>query len=90
MTITEDNYLDLANLIINELIGSVPLTIVLGLILIVYFGVRERLDIQAIVALCVLWTGLITAYAYNAFLLMLVIFVVAIAIYAMWPKIIKI
>ena len=89
MTITENNYLDLGNLIINELIGSVSLTIIIGIILIVFFGVRERLDIQAIVALCVLWTGLITAYSYNSFLLMLVIFIVAIGIYSMWPKIIK-
>lgn len=89
MTITEDNYLDLGNLLINELIGSVGLTIVLGIVLIIYLGVRERLDVQAIIALCFLWVCLVTAYVYNAFLLVVAVLIVAIYVYASWSKIIK-
>ena len=87
--ITENNYLDLGNLLINELIGSVPLTIIIGLAVLIWWGVRERLDIQAIFALCILWVGLVTAYAYNQFALMIVLFLVGLTVYGTWAKIIK-
>lgn len=89
MTITEDNFLDLGNLFINEIVGSTSLFIIIGLIVINYYGVRSSLPFQVNMVNSFLWAGLIMSYVYNELLWMLSLFVIAIIFYALYPKLFK-
>jgi len=49
MTITQFNYLDLHNLIVNELFGGPEIATIFGLIIITYFLIRRGVTIDMIV-----------------------------------------
>lgn len=89
MTITEANFLDLANLLIWEIVGSVGLFIVLGIIVITFFMVKKNMPIQVILTGNLLFIGLVSSYVYNSLLLMIVLIVFAVVIYAIYPKMFK-
>lgn len=85
--ITQQNYLDFWHLIVNEIIGSATLFIILGFILLGYLGVRFRLPLEVLVMLCFIFSGIITAYAYNAMLWGLSLIVAGILFYGVFSKI---
>lgn len=89
MIIDQTNYLAFGKILIFEVIGSVELTIALGLLVIAFFGIKMKLDIKGIIAICLLWIMFIMVYAYNSFLLALVLLVVVIIIYLLMHKIWK-
>jgi hypothetical protein len=89
MTITEANFLDIGNLLINEIVGSVALFIIIGLIVINYYGVKSSLPFQVNLVNSFMWSGLVISYAYNELVWMLSLFVIAIIFYALYPKLFK-
>lgn len=89
MTISEDNFLDLANLLINEIVGSPILFIVVGLALINYYFVKNNFPVQVNLFGSILFIGLVTSYIYNAFLWMIILFVVSVIVYSLFPKVFK-
>lgn len=89
MTITENNWMDIGNTLINEVIGSAGLFIVIGLIIINYFGVKNNLPIQINLVLSFLFIGMTISYVYNALVWMIRLFMAGIIIYALFPKFFK-
>ena len=88
MTVTQDNYLDFGNLLMNEIIGSTFLFIMLGLVVIGYVTLRYRLSIEVALFMSFLWAGAITSYAYNSLLWMIMSIVIATIIYMVLPKLV--
>ena len=86
LTITQANYLDLANLLFNEIIGSVALTLIIGFIIVTWMGVRYKWGLDVTFALVLLWVGLVSSYALQSLALMIVVLVVATVIYTFFPK----
>lgn len=89
MTITQDNYLELGNLFFNELAGSTMIATIVGFVIITYICVKEELPLEVTIAFNVVYVGMVLSYAMNSFVWMLVLFVVAILVYATLPKIFK-
>ncbi len=87
--ITQANYLDVGNLLINELFGSVALFIVVGIAILTYLGVKFTLPFQVTLFVIFLFVGLITSYVFNSLLWMLALFVVGVAIYSFMPKLFR-
>lgn len=87
MTITQDNYLDVPNLLINELFGDVTLFILFGLIGITWWCVKNRVPSNVIVAIDVLFVAAVISYAYNAFIWAIVLFILGILVYGIYHRI---
>ena len=87
--ITQDNYLDVGNLLINEIVGSAVLFSILGLIFIAYLGVKNRLPVQVTMILMFLFVGLTMSYVYNSFVWIVAVFIVGLIIYMLWAKVWK-
>lgn len=86
MTITQQNYLDIPNLLINELVGDIGLFIILGLIVVTYFAVKNSMPYQVIIFNAILFVGLVTSYLFNSLLWMLTLMVIGISVYTFLPK----
>ena len=86
MTITTSNYLDFRNLIINELIGDVGLTLLLGYIFITWYCVKRRIPLQAIIAINFIFTALIMTYQYLSSVWTLVVIIIALLAYVVYDK----
>lgn len=89
MSITEENFLDLGNLFINEIFGGATLFIIVGLAAINYLGVKNNLPFQVNLLNSLLFIGLVTSYIYNAFLWMIGLFIIGFIVYAIYPKMFK-
>lgn len=89
MTITQQNYLDIGNLLINELFGDVILFILVGLAIIVWASIRNRIPHTAMIGLMIIWVGLVTGYYYNSLLWMLALLVVGLLVYVLFTKVVK-
>lgn len=73
--INQSNFFDLKDIIVNELVGSVMLTVILGLILTWYLSIKAKMPIQVSILLCMLW--LVTMFAgYTVNLMIIWIYVV--------------
>lgn len=59
MAITQDNYFDLWNIFVNELVGNIWLAIILGIILIVYLAAKSNIPYQVTVLFLFIWGGII-------------------------------
>lgn len=89
MTISESNWLDIGNLVINEIVGSTTLFIVLGLALLNYHLVNRSVPIQVNFMLSFLFIGMVISYQYNAFVWSIGLLVVGVIIYSLFPKFFK-
>lgn len=89
MTITQDNYLDLGNLLIYELVGSVGLFLLLGWIFITYYGVSRRVPLNAIIGMNMLFTFMVLSYQYNVLWLMLILLILGGIIYLLYARVFK-
>lgn len=89
MTITQNNYLDIGNLIVNEFVGSVTLTIIIGLVWITYIAAKYRFPAVVTVAISLLWAGFVVTIAYNNILWLLMMLVLATLIYLLYAKVFK-
>ncbi len=84
MTITSNNYFDLYNLFVNELIGDLWLAVIIGLIIIFVISLKSRVPHEVNVLFAVLWLSIIyaTSFIDNIWVL-LVMFVGLIFYYRM-------
>lgn len=89
MTITQDNYLDLGNLLIYELFGSAALFVIIGMVIITYQAVKRRYSIGVIVAMNAVFAFAVVSYVYNPLITMLTLLVVGIPIFLLYSKLIK-
>ena len=87
MKITQDNYLDLQNLLVNELFGGPILFIIVATIIIAYHAIRYRIPIEAIIGLEIL--VIVFAISYTLFGWILVLSLVGFGVYALFSKTIK-
>ena len=71
MTITTANYLDFQNLIVNEVIGSVALTYMIGLIIILAWAYKRQLQTNELVIAILVYTALIGITLGNLFLIIM-------------------
>jgi hypothetical protein len=55
--IDESNYLDLRNLLVNELIGSAVLTFFIGVVILAIVGIKQRWPWQVTTLFCILWAA---------------------------------
>lgn len=89
MTITQQNYLDLAHLLIYEFIGDVGLFTIICVCLIAYIGAKQRIPITTTLMFEFICVGLIVSFYFNALLWALGIFIVGVFIYAKFPKLLQ-
>jgi len=74
-------YFDLWDIFANELIGSVPLLIVIGAIAILLLGIRSKMPYQVIGILEIIWLGIIVSKTSNVAIWFYVVLVVGLAFY---------
>lgn len=89
MTITQGNWLDVGNLLINELVGSFWLTFVLGLVLITFLAVRSNVKEQVLVLFLMLYSVGMSAYYTSSVVLAVVGLVISFLIYGGLSKVLK-
>lgn len=89
MAINQFNYLDISNLVINELIGDIWLTLIIGILLIIYFGVVNTMDFKSIGSLLIVWAIGLSGYYYNSAVLAFTALIVAFIGYGIWSKFIS-
>lgn len=91
MTITPDNYLDIGNLVINELFGGSLLFWMVGAALIAYFGVKYHVPLEATYVFIIILSVVALIYDYSTTLLiwMLILLSVGVIIYPFISRLIK-
>ena len=72
--INETNIFDLQDIIFNELVGDVMLTVILGLIVVLLLSIKSKVPYQVSVLLGLLW--LMMAFAGNMSLMIIWVFIV--------------
>jgi hypothetical protein len=84
--ITPANYLNLQNLLVNELVGGATLALLIMLTVAVYWSIRNNLPYD--VTLAVLFTvGLVgIGFAYNGLVYSLLVFIAGGIIYGLYKK----
>ena len=61
----QDNYFDIWDIFANELVGSVWLTIIIGLALIYYFSARYNFSFQVSIMMGMLFLSVVAAITLN-------------------------
>jgi len=84
--ITQKNYLDFGNLIVNELVGNFWLTFFLGWILIIFISVKKDLKEQTTILLLLVYSTGLSAYYSNSIVLAVVGLVFSFTIYGLMAK----
>jgi len=87
--ITQDNFLDIGNLIINELVGSFWLFVILMIILILYFSVKNNFDLKTTLAIIFASSVGVAGYYYSSELLVVAALVVGLILYLVMSKLIS-
>ena len=59
--INQTNVFDIYDVFVNELIGDLWLTILLGLILVLFISIKAKMPIQATILLSILWLVIMVA-----------------------------
>ena len=59
--VNPNNFFDLYQVFVNELIGDVNLAIIIGLIIIIYVCIRMRMPFQVPMVFAVLWAAIMFA-----------------------------
>lgn len=71
------NYLNVYDVLINEVIGDIWLAVIVGIVLIVFASVNFKMPFQLTIMSCLLWLSII--FAANTGLTVIWVFVVMIA-----------
>ena len=53
-----NNYLDVWNIFAYEIVGGVTLTMILGLIMISFFGAKYAMPFQSVIAFLIMWVAI--------------------------------
>lgn len=86
MVVNQFNWLDFPNLFFNELIGSVGLGFLIGLALILWFGIKSNVGGHAIIGFSILWSFAVVSYQYNSLILSIIGLMVAMLYYGVMSK----
>lgn len=89
MTITPDNYLDLGNLLLNELFGDIGIFLIIGMISITYTAIKYRIPAGGIVLLNILFAVSVISYLYNPLIWMILLLISGLLTYFLIGKIFR-
>jgi len=84
-----DNFLDLWDIWVNELVGSVWLFIFFGIVLIAFLSAKAKFSMEITILLEVLFLTIIFAYIYFTFIWVLVILGIGALFYFIYQKTIR-
>lgn len=87
--ITEANFLRFDHIIMNEIVGSVGLAFFIAVVLIAYFSIKHKVPYKATAALIVMIGLGFVSYLYNLTILMMILFLVGIAFYGLYSKMLR-
>lgn len=88
--ITPDNYLNIVNILVNEVIGDVFLALIFGWIIIAWLCIINNVPTTTTIALCYVFGMVFLTIYYSSFILgviLLVVGVLAYTAYNRWAKI---
>lgn len=63
MAIFQENYFDLWQVFVNEIVGDIWIFIIIGLILLVYFSIKANFPFEVTIMFSVLWLSLVFSKA---------------------------
>ncbi len=86
MTIGQDNWLDLPNLFFNELVGDVFLGFFIGLLVILWFGIKGNVGNHALTGFMILWSFATVSYQQNDLILAVIGLLVSFVYYGVMSK----
>lgn len=87
--IDESNYLDIWNLLANELIGSAVLTFFLGIVVIMILGAYKGWDFKVSGIFCILWASAVYAGSGLQWLWAYVVFFIGFIFYYKYGQMIQ-
>lgn len=70
----QDNYFDLWDILTNEIVGDVWLFLIVGLLIVIYFGIKSKIPHEVLGLLALIW--LVVIFSGATQLLILWVFVV--------------
>ena len=74
MNVTE--YFDLEQVFVNELVGNVWLFVFMGIIIIWYYCIKSKLDMQIPLVASLLFAGICFSISYNTLLILWVLVII--------------
>ncbi len=83
------NYFDFWDIIVNQLLGSVEIFIVFGLIIVIYFAIRKNMSGAATILMSVLFLSIIVAKTSSNMIWVYIILAAGIILYIPYNKLIK-
>lgn len=86
MTITQFNYLDIPNLIFNELIGNVWVGYFFGAVVISWIGIKSNAGGHALLGFNIMWAFSVVSYQQNDMILAVIGLIVAFLYYGVMSK----
>lgn len=77
MAIYEENYFDMWQIFVNEIIGNVWLFLIVGLIILTYFGIKAKMPIEVVSLFGIFWLILVFSKATSLIVIwvMIILFV---------------
>jgi len=81
MAFNPENYFDIWNILVYEVIGGIDLAIALGLILIAYFSARYMIPFQVGIAMMILYLVIIVAITGNLTFWTIVVLIIGLLFY---------
>lgn len=87
--ITQQNYLDVGNLLINEIIGSVWLFLAIAIIILIFYSVKHSFDLKTMLALMFVTSIGTIGYYFQQEVLVIAGLVFAFIVYMSWSKVIS-
>ncbi len=86
MVVNQFNWLDFPNLFFNELVGSVTLAFFIGVLVILWIGIKNNIGTHGLIGLSILWAFAVVSYASNTMVLVVVGLIVSILYYGVISK----
>lgn len=86
MVVNQFNYLDLPHLFFNELVGDVMLGFFVGLIVILYIGIKHNVGGHAMIGFSILWSFAVVSYHTNELVLAIIGVIVSLLYYGAVSK----
>jgi hypothetical protein len=89
MSVTPDNFLNIVNILVNEVFGDIIFALLVGLIFITYTCVKNNLPIKTTLALNVIFAMFVVSLYYDAFIIALIILVIGLIIVIGYQRLIR-
>ncbi len=79
--VIQNNYFDLFDIFVNELIGDIWLAIIIGIIVMFFLSIKFKLPYQVSVLLCLLWLMIVFAATFLDIIWVFIILTIAFLFY---------